>query len=117
MLAPLQVEWVKQRIQQVPVRLVFESALELMGTTQLGSFKVVRHLSLTTMFAGLSQCACTLTLICVCLCVDGPQWQEQGPSPRSQEGAEPLRQRQGGGPPRWVLIVPQGMVAFICCHW
>ena len=34
-----QVEWLKERIQKVPVRLVFESALELMGTTQLGSFK------------------------------------------------------------------------------
>ena len=35
-----QVEWLKERIQKVSVRLVFESALELMGTTQLGSFKV-----------------------------------------------------------------------------
>ena len=34
-----QVEWLRERIQKVPVRLVFESALELMGTTQLGSFK------------------------------------------------------------------------------
>lgn len=34
-----QVEWLKERIQQIPVRLVFESALELMSCTQLGSFQ------------------------------------------------------------------------------
>ncbi len=40
-----QVEWLRERIQQVPIRLVFESALELMGTTQLGGFKVEHQLS------------------------------------------------------------------------
>lgn len=35
-----QVEWVKSRIQKVPIRLVFESALELMGSTQIGTFQV-----------------------------------------------------------------------------
>lgn len=35
-----QVEWMKERIQQIPVRLVFESALELMSMTQLGTFQV-----------------------------------------------------------------------------
>ena len=34
-----QVEWMKERIQLVPVRLVFESALELMSMTLLGSFQ------------------------------------------------------------------------------
>ncbi len=41
-----QVEWLRERVQQIPIRLVFESALELMGATQLGGFKVLRlHLS------------------------------------------------------------------------
>ncbi|EIE25813.1 hydrogenobyrinic acid a,c-diamide cobaltochelatase, partial [Coccomyxa subellipsoidea C-169] len=35
-----QVEWLRERVQQIPIRLVFESALELMGTTQLGGFKM-----------------------------------------------------------------------------
>ena len=35
-----QVEWLRERIQAVPLRLVFESALELMGCTQIGTFKV-----------------------------------------------------------------------------
>ena len=35
-----QVEWLCEHVQQIPIRLVFESALELMGTTQLGGFKV-----------------------------------------------------------------------------
>jgi hypothetical protein len=33
-LAP-QVEWIRERLTRIPVRLVFESALELMGTTQV----------------------------------------------------------------------------------
>lgn len=37
-----QVEWLRERIQAVPLRLVFESALELMGCTQIGTFKVRR---------------------------------------------------------------------------
>ena len=32
------VEWLKSQIEKVPVVLVFESALELMGQTRLGSF-------------------------------------------------------------------------------
>ena len=35
-----QVEWLKGLVAQVPIRLVFESALELMGCTQIGSFQV-----------------------------------------------------------------------------
>ena len=35
-----QVEWLKERIVHIPVRLVFESALELMSETQLGSFQM-----------------------------------------------------------------------------
>ena len=35
-----QVEWLREHIGNIPIRLVFESALELMGTTQLGGFKV-----------------------------------------------------------------------------
>ena len=34
-----QVEWLRARISAIPVRLVFESALELMGTTQIGTFQ------------------------------------------------------------------------------
>jgi magnesium chelatase subunit H len=41
------VEWLKERIERVSVRLVFESALELMGTTQLGSFKASLSLQRT----------------------------------------------------------------------
>lgn len=33
-----QCEWLKERVQSIPVRLVFESSLELMATTSLGSF-------------------------------------------------------------------------------
>jgi len=36
------VEWLRARIQAVPVRLVFESALELMGCTQIGTFQARR---------------------------------------------------------------------------
>lgn len=35
-----QVLWLRERVQAIPVRLVFESALELMGLTQLGEFKL-----------------------------------------------------------------------------
>lgn len=35
-----QVEWLRDQIKDIPIRLVFESALELMGTTEIGSFKV-----------------------------------------------------------------------------
>lgn len=35
-----QVEWLRDRIKQVPIRLVFESALELMSLTQIGTFQV-----------------------------------------------------------------------------
>ena len=35
-----QVEWLRERIKQIPVRLVFESALELMSLTQIGTFQV-----------------------------------------------------------------------------
>jgi Domain of unknown function (DUF3479) len=35
-----QVEWLREKAQAVPIRLVFESALELMGTTQIGTFKM-----------------------------------------------------------------------------
>lgn len=37
-----QVEWLKERIQQIPLRLVFESALELMSCTQIGTFQARR---------------------------------------------------------------------------
>ena len=36
----LQVEWLREKSKGIPIRLVFESALELMSTTQLGGFKV-----------------------------------------------------------------------------
>lgn len=45
-----QVEWLRERIQAVPVRLVFESALELMGCTQIGTFKV-RCVTLTSVLS------------------------------------------------------------------
>ena len=35
-----QVEWLRARVARVPVRLVFESALELMSTTQVGTFQM-----------------------------------------------------------------------------
>ena len=35
-----QVLWLRERLQDVPIRLVFESALELMSLTQLGAFKI-----------------------------------------------------------------------------
>ncbi|KAL3147924.1 Magnesium chelatase, variant 2 [Trebouxia sp. C0010 RCD-2024] len=35
-----QVEWLKARVDQIPVRLVFESALELMSSTQIGTFQM-----------------------------------------------------------------------------
>ncbi|MBD2314133.1 magnesium chelatase subunit H [Desertifilum sp. FACHB-1129] len=35
-----QVEWLRQRVQHIPIRLVFESALELMSLTQIGEFKI-----------------------------------------------------------------------------
>ncbi|OKH19852.1 magnesium chelatase subunit H [Hydrococcus rivularis NIES-593] len=35
-----QVMWLRQRVQHVPIRLVFESALELMSLTQLGKFSI-----------------------------------------------------------------------------
>ncbi|MCU0526671.1 MAG: magnesium chelatase subunit H [Elainella sp. Prado103] len=35
-----QVLWLRSRVQQIPIRLVFESALELMSLTQLGKFVI-----------------------------------------------------------------------------
>lgn len=35
-----QVLWLRERIQQIPIRLAFESALELMSMTQIGQFKI-----------------------------------------------------------------------------
>jgi Domain of unknown function (DUF3479) len=35
-----QVEWLKVLVAKVPLRLVFESALELMSCTQVGTFQV-----------------------------------------------------------------------------
>ncbi|BAZ44005.1 magnesium chelatase subunit H [Chondrocystis sp. NIES-4102] len=35
-----QVIWLRQRVQDIPIRLVFESALELMSLTQLGKFVI-----------------------------------------------------------------------------
>jgi magnesium chelatase subunit H len=35
-----QVLWLRERVQHIPVRLVFESALELMSLTQIGAFKI-----------------------------------------------------------------------------
>ncbi|MFB2980329.1 magnesium chelatase subunit H [Microseira sp. BLCC-F43] len=35
-----QVMWLRERVQQIPIRLVFESALELMSLTQIGAFKI-----------------------------------------------------------------------------
>lgn len=37
-----QVEWLRARTERIPIRLVFESALELMSTTQLGSFNMAQ---------------------------------------------------------------------------
>ncbi|NEQ44350.1 MAG: magnesium chelatase subunit H [Leptolyngbya sp. SIOISBB] len=35
-----QVLWLRERVRQIPIRLVFESALELMALTQLGKFAI-----------------------------------------------------------------------------
>jgi magnesium chelatase subunit H len=35
-----QVLWLRERVQNIPIRLVFESALELMALTQLGKFSI-----------------------------------------------------------------------------
>jgi magnesium chelatase subunit H len=35
-----QVEWLRSRVRHIPIRLVFESALELMSLTQLGKFAI-----------------------------------------------------------------------------
>ncbi|MEM1368785.1 MAG: magnesium chelatase subunit H [Cyanobacteria bacterium P01_H01_bin.15] len=35
-----QVEWLRERAQDIPIRLIFESALELMGLTRLGKFVI-----------------------------------------------------------------------------
>ncbi|UBF26888.1 DUF3479 domain-containing protein [Kovacikia minuta CCNUW1] len=35
-----QVVWLRQRVQPIPIRLIFESALELMSLTQLGKFAI-----------------------------------------------------------------------------
>ncbi|HBB34037.1 MAG TPA: magnesium chelatase subunit H [Cyanobacteria bacterium UBA8803] len=35
-----QVLWLRERVQHIPIRLIFESALELMSLTQIGAFKI-----------------------------------------------------------------------------
>ncbi|MGL4378507.1 MAG: DUF3479 domain-containing protein, partial [Microcoleaceae cyanobacterium] len=35
-----QVMWLRERVQNIPTRLIFESALELMSLTQIGNFKI-----------------------------------------------------------------------------
>lgn len=37
-----QVKFLKDRIQHIPVRLVFESALELMSSTSIGEFSMAQ---------------------------------------------------------------------------
>lgn len=49
-----QVEWLREHIGNIPIRLVFESALELMGTTQLGGFKASACNTLHTVLSPLS---------------------------------------------------------------
>ena len=39
-----QVEWLRARVSNIPVRLVFESALELMSCTEIGTFQVSQQL-------------------------------------------------------------------------
>ncbi|MEG4453815.1 cobaltochelatase subunit CobN [Microcoleus sp. N9_A1] len=34
------VMWLRERVQHIPIRLIFESALELMSLTQIGAFKI-----------------------------------------------------------------------------
>lgn len=53
-----QVEWLKGRVDKIPVRLVFESALELMSSTQIGTFQVHGFAGLT-----LTGSLCTLHLM------------------------------------------------------
>ena len=53
----LQVEWLREKSRDIPIRLVFESALELMGTTQHGGFKV-RALQECSVASSLSLFAC-----------------------------------------------------------
>lgn len=36
LLEPMQCEWLKEKVSGIPVRLCFESSLELMSTTQIG---------------------------------------------------------------------------------
>lgn len=40
--AATQVKFLKDRIQHIPVRLVFESALELMSSTSIGEFSMAQ---------------------------------------------------------------------------
>ena len=35
-----QVQWVRQRISHIPIRFMFESALELMSETKVGNFEM-----------------------------------------------------------------------------
>ena len=35
-----QVQWLRTKVEQIPTRFVFESALELMSTTSVGSFEM-----------------------------------------------------------------------------
>ena len=40
-----QVLWLKERVKDIPIRLVFESALELMSLTRLGRFAIPMYIS------------------------------------------------------------------------
>ena len=53
-----QVEWLREKSRDIPIRLVFESALELMGTTQLGGFKVCLHSDVGPVDAGMAYPKC-----------------------------------------------------------
>ena len=54
-----QVEWLKSKVGKIPVRLVFESALELMSTTQIGTFQVCVDSSCHMMHNSSPHVSCT----------------------------------------------------------
>jgi hypothetical protein len=69
------VEWLRAQLTGVPVVLVFESALELMGQTRIGSFTMdpsgalIVHILGTRHFALVSSCQLCGRLLCACLLI------------------------------------------------
>ena len=110
----MQVEWLRLEIQSVPVRLVFESALELMSSTQLGTFQVsflqshaLIQQRIVAPFKAVAMRISVSRRHMLSTRADGPLWQIQGTPTGSEKGAQHVWQRPRGRQNGRLPLLPQ----------